>query len=88
MQRSSKTRITPAFFVSVALVLVFWHWLVGMGGETHALFPAPAEVARAFVTELTSGRLLRDVIASLFRVLTGFTLAAVIGIPLGLWAGV
>jgi NitT/TauT family transport system permease protein len=40
------------------------------------------------MVELASdGRLARYAMASLFRVLSGFALAAFIGIPLGLWAG-
>jgi len=36
---------------------------------------------------LRTGRLIDDIVASLFRVTTGFGLAALTGIPVGLWLG-
>jgi NitT/TauT family transport system permease protein len=44
-------------------------------------------VARGILIEARSGRLLDDVIASLFRVLAGFLLAVGLGVPLGLLIG-
>lgn len=52
-----------------------------------ALFPAPGAVARGLATEVASGRLLQDAIASLFRVGTGFLLAILVGVPAGLLLG-
>jgi NitT/TauT family transport system permease protein len=52
-----------------------------------SLFPSPLSVARGFLEEVRSGRLFNDVIASLFRVTTGFLLAVALGTPLGLWLG-
>jgi len=45
------------------------------------------DVARGFLEELRTGRLIDDIVASLFRVTTGFGLAALTGIPVGLWLG-
>jgi len=50
-------------------------------------FPSPLGVARGVVEEIRSGRLSRDVVASLFRVCCGFALAVVIGLPAGIWLG-
>lgn len=49
--------------------------------------PAPDEVARAFGQELRSGRLLEDIIASLYRVAWGFVAGVVSAVPLGLVIG-
>ncbi len=49
--------------------------------------PSPVAVGRAFLQEAKSGRLLDDSVASLFRVSVGFGLAALAGVPLGLWMG-
>lgn len=49
--------------------------------------PSPLAVGRGFVVEFTTGRLFDDSVASLFRVVTGFTLAVAVGLPLGLWLG-
>ena len=50
-------------------------------------FPTPPDVWQGLIEVIRSGELLRGVIASLFRVTSGFFLASVIGIPLGLWLG-
>lgn len=49
--------------------------------------PAPDEVAVAFVDELRSGRLIDDIIASLYRVAWGYVTAVVAAVPLGLVIG-
>ena len=49
--------------------------------------PAPLEVASAFGTEISSGRLLDDAIASLYRVAWGFITATICAVPLGLVVG-
>lgn len=50
-------------------------------------FPSPGAVFISFKEELSAGRLINDIIASLWRVAVGFVVAAVLGIPLGLWMG-
>lgn len=57
-----------------------------------ALFPAyalpsPLSVLKSFREELLAGRLLNDIIASLWRVAVGFVISAALGIPAGLWLG-
>ena len=49
--------------------------------------PSPRSVLASFQEELMSGRLVNDIIASLWRVAVGFTAATILGIPLGLWLG-
>jgi NitT/TauT family transport system permease protein len=44
-------------------------------------------VLAGFGEEIRSGRLLKDIIASSFRVAIGFALAVALGIPCGLWLG-
>jgi NitT/TauT family transport system permease protein len=70
-----------------AVLLAIWWTLCLAGAFPTATVPAPDEVARAFAGELTSGRLLDDTIASLYRVQFGFLLGAAAAIPLGLVIG-
>jgi NitT/TauT family transport system permease protein len=49
--------------------------------------PSPGSVLLSFQEELTSGRLLNDIVASLWRVAVGFVIAVITGIPIGLWMG-
>jgi NitT/TauT family transport system permease protein len=50
-------------------------------------FPGIQQVGKAFYELASNGILLRYTVASLFRVTTGFYLAAVLAIPLGLFLG-
>jgi len=78
------------FFLPVIVLLgflLFW-WLV----TNFHLFPAyalpsPGAVWKSFREEIAAGRLLSDVIASLWRVGVGFVVSAMLGIPAGLWLG-
>jgi len=49
--------------------------------------PSPGAVLTSFREELLTGRLFNDIIASLWRVAVGFVIAAILGIPAGLWLG-
>src|ERR1700733_5839211 len=49
--------------------------------------PSPGAVLKSFREEIIAGRLVNDIIASLWRVAVGFVISAVLGIPVGLWLG-
>jgi len=51
------------------------------------VFPTPWQTALGMEQPITDGTLLRFAVASIYRVAIGFGLAALIGIPVGLWAG-
>ena len=82
---SSTARILPFLVVLVALLL--WATVAFLKVFPESVFPSPVAVARGFVEEVRTGRLFDDVVASLFRVTTGFALAVFTGIPAGLWLG-
>ncbi|AFZ45453.1 binding-protein-dependent transport systems inner membrane component [Halothece sp. PCC 7418] len=72
-----------------ALVIPLLLWcLLSYGGFVDSRFlPAPTTVLQAGIQMLTEGELLTDILASSGRVLAGFFLAAVIGIPIGIASG-
>ena len=76
----------------MAVVLFAW-WLAttGAGVEDRivspVILPSPAEVIRSFPSLLNERALLQSIAATLKRVLIGFGLAAVIGVPFGIAAG-
>lgn len=72
--------------VSVA-VLGIAMWSVACEATSTKVFPSPQESFFAIVELAQTARLWNDVTASLFRVTWGFGLAALVGIPLGLWIG-
>jgi NitT/TauT family transport system permease protein len=88
MTDSRPTPRAPYLALLGPLVLVaVWGGVAALGIFPESLFPTPLAVARALVLEMRSGRLVDDAIASLFRVTSGFLLAVVFGVPLGLLLG-
>jgi NitT/TauT family transport system permease protein len=71
-------------FTAVAFLLL---WDAGVRLAGSDLFPKPVEVVEGIAELARKGLLLKYIVASLFRVSWGFSLALVIGIPLGLVLG-
>lgn len=73
--------LTPLFLISI--------WCLCSASDLlpDKFVPAPGAVLMAFCKLLASGTLLVESWVSLIRVLTGFTAATIIGVPLGLFAG-
>ena len=87
MRTTKLVRAVSLPLMVVAALIVVWT-AVWMSGAFHAsAFPAPLDVVRGFGEEFRSGRLITDLVTSLFRVTLGFLLAVVTGIPTGLWMG-
>jgi NitT/TauT family transport system permease protein len=82
-----KSRLDPILLpLAVAVVFVLgWHFAVKWTGSD--IFPTPEMVVTGTVELARKGVLLKYVVASLFRVTTGYLLAVFIGIPLGLLMG-
>ena len=77
-------RTLPSVTV-MALLIALWWLLVTV---THsAIFPTPWQVVLATVELIRDGTLWEHIGASLLRVGTGFTLAVLFAVPLGLWMG-
>jgi ABC-type nitrate/sulfonate/bicarbonate transport system permease component len=73
------------------VVLVWWIATTGAGSEERlispVILPSPLEVIRSFPSLLNDRALVESIAATLKRVLIGFGLAAVVGVPLGILAG-
>lgn len=67
--------------------LLIWFLISYFGLFPAYAFPSPGSVWNSFKQELAAGRLLNDIVASLWRVAIGFTIAVIVGIPIGLWLG-
>jgi NitT/TauT family transport system permease protein len=80
-----------------AMFIAGWHlsceWLaydirMPDGSVRHIeVFPTPAQTLAGMERPVVDGTLLRFGIASVYRVAVGFSIALVVGIPIGLWAG-
>jgi NitT/TauT family transport system permease protein len=71
----------------LTLGLVTLAWDRGVVLSKSDIFPRPFEVVRGVGELISHGLLLKYVVASLFRVSIGFTLAVLIGVPAGLVLG-
>jgi ABC-type nitrate/sulfonate/bicarbonate transport system permease component len=83
-------RLVGALAVAV-IVLIWWIATSGLGSEDRwispVILPSPAEVLRSFPSLLKERALLQSIAATLKRVLIGFGLAVLVGVPLGIAAG-
>ena len=73
--------------VTGLILLGAWALTSALGGFPPATVPPPLDVLRSFGEELASGRLIDDIIASLFRVGVAFTLSVIVAVPLGVVVG-
>ncbi len=77
-------KVLPSLTVFAVLIALWW-LLVDL---THsAIFPTPWQVVTATVELMRDGTLWGHIGASLLRVGTGFGLAVLFAVPLGLWMG-
>ena len=80
-----RSALLPLIVLVVAIAIWSALWLLQVFPES--VFPSPLAVAKGLGEEIRTGRLPGDLVASLFRVTTGFMLAVILGVPVGLWLG-
>jgi NitT/TauT family transport system permease protein len=73
----------PLAFIALLLLL----WEIGIRRQSSHLLPGPWGVVGGIADLVRHGLLLKYVVASLFRVTWGFTLAVILAVPLGLAIG-
>lgn len=79
-----KTGARIAFFAGLLLV---WHMLASSGIWSELLFPAPRQVLDALALSIADGSMPTAILSSMKRLLVGYAISLVIGIPLGLLLG-
>src|SRR5450432_491573 len=67
--------------------LLMWYLISYLKLFPAYALPSPGAVLKSFREEIVAGRLVNDIIASLWRVAVGFVVSATLGIPAGLWLG-
>jgi NitT/TauT family transport system permease protein len=88
----SKTNKQSLRWVLLPLVVLFgllllWYFISYINLFPGYTLPSPVAVLNSFREEIRAGRLVNDIIASLWRVAVGFVISAMLGIPAGLWLG-
>ena len=71
----------------IALVLVGWVVLTGLGLVKPIFLPSPSAVWAEFNRQITEGILLADMTASLYRIMAGWMLSTLIALPIGILMG-
>ena len=83
-QQNKLHKIWPPLLLMACLV-VLWHYAV-VTTQT-VIFPTPQQVLEGTMELARDGTLWQHIGASLKRVATGFMLAVLVAVPLGLWMG-
>ena len=83
----SKRKEYFLFLVILAVILTAWSFISASSLVNSTFIPSPLAVLKSSWQELASGRLIEDIVASLFRVSAGYLLGVVTAIPFGLWLG-
>ena len=73
--------------LSVLIPLALWWSLAASGAVNPKFLPSPIAVGKAFVRVWNEGFLLKDTTASFLRVSSGFLLAGIVAIPVGIGMG-
>ena len=84
--------LTALPYISLSVFFAFWQFIVDAGFVPNELLASPSQVVKLFVDKLTNplpdgAVLLVHIITSLQEALLGYSLALLIGIPLGLAMG-
>lgn len=84
-RKPSWDRAVP--FIGPVLLFIVWDLVVRLGFIKPILLPPPADTVTALINGLAGGPLLKDFAVTLWRTCQAFTMAAVIGVPLGVVLG-
>lgn len=82
-----KARLGSIGLPLIVAILFVGAWHIAVKLAHSDIFPTPVEVLTGVAELARRGLLVKYVVASLFRVVTGFLLALVVGIPVGLTLG-
>ncbi len=74
--------------IPIALLLALWQALVSFGFAPVTLMPPPGQVFARMMQQLASASFDQEIMATLFRLFAGFTIAVILGVVLGLAAAV
>ena len=84
MSKRTKNIISLIFF---SLLLLTWVIICGAKIIDEKFLPAPWTVIEDIIDSVKGGTLIGDVKISVYRILTGFGLAVLLGVPLGIMCG-
>lgn len=78
---------TIEYFVLIIAIFAVWSLLENTGRLNPVILPSISTIIDTFVTSISNGTLVTNLVISVVRVLKGYALAAVLGIVLGILIG-
>lgn len=81
------TSYTIEYFVLIIAIFAVWSLLENTGRLNPVILPSISTIIDTFVTSISNGTLVTNLVISVVRVLKGYALAAVLGIVLGILIG-
>ena len=75
------------YIILMVLVIAIWQVMSSTGKLNPVILPAPGKVISTFVSLLSKGTLIENVLISLTRVLKGYAIAMTTGLILGIFIG-
>jgi NitT/TauT family transport system permease protein len=87
VKKEAGVKTVAAPLAVLVAVLIAWWFVCKFNIFPSYAMPSPTDVLKSFREEIVAGRLVNDIIASLWRVVIGFFLSAALAIPVGLWLG-
>lgn len=85
-KETSKGRLLLPLLI-IVLFIFAWYLVSYLQLVPAYQLPSPMDAVNSFREEFAAGRLINDIIASMWRVTVGFVISALLGIPAGLWLG-
>jgi len=87
MNAKSRGRVILGAVISVGLACLIWEGFAQSGVFPRALAPSIVVIGSALGGMLVDGTMLRHTFYTLYRVVSGFVLAGLLGVPLGILMG-
>jgi len=86
-RRLSSLKKNGARFIFFLCILIIWQLLASAGLWSELLFPTPGQVFASLLLVFTDGSMPEAIASSMKRLITGYAISLLIGIPFGMLLG-
>lgn len=86
-RRLSLLKKNGARFIFFLCILIIWQFLASAGFWSELLFPTPGQVFASLLLVFTDGSMPEAISSSMKRLITGYAISLLIGIPFGMLLG-
>lgn len=88
-KKEKKKIVRNVIFSCIApiLLILIWYFATTFGWVNTVILPSPIKVFKSFIAYIINGKLAKNLLVSISRVIKGFVIGAVLGIVLGILMG-